>query len=99
MFARRVAFKVPKRALSTHSRPLVSRKGAVVIASGVALTVTLAFQHLPSAQADDLASVRHNPLKPDITELQGTSTSLAALVRAYAVYSMCSVPLLVDLAP
>jgi proline dehydrogenase len=70
----------------------------VAIASGAALTATfLALHHRPTTHADGLATFNNHHLHPDL--LKETSPSLATHIRTYAVYSMCSIPFLVDLAP
>jgi proline dehydrogenase len=94
MFARRL----PTRAFSTKFRPPITRGRKVAIASGATLTVTLLALNqplVPSHHADDFASLKDRHFQSD-SHQDGSSSSLAALVRAYTVYSMCSIPFLVD---
>jgi proline dehydrogenase len=96
MFPRRLALTIPRRSLSTQVRPTqISRRTKTAIVSCATLTVT-ALVLLPSLHAEELASIK----KPQLNyEVNDSPASLASLVRAYAVYSMCSVPFLVDNAP
>ena len=98
MFAPRIALRQQHRAFTSQSRSPILRRRNAAIASGAALTVALlAIHQLPSVHDDELASLRNNRVQSGAQE--ETPLSLAAHIRAYAVYSMCSIPFLVDRAP
>ncbi|KZT08999.1 FAD-linked oxidoreductase [Laetiporus sulphureus 93-53] len=83
------------RSLSTSSRPIkpASRLSQIGLATGGILTASLLLEnavdtiHADAAHPDGKAQSERPP------------TPLSALIRAYIVYSMCSIPPLIDYAP
>lgn len=90
---------------NTNVNPNVRPKGprskariTVALTSGAALSLTLLLA--PSIRADE-AHALATPQLEALARVQSErlEPSLASLLRTYAVYSMCSVPVLVDHAP
>ena len=66
------------------------RSGLLVASCGILLTLGLSPFYTGKAHADS---------EPQLTSIPGSEASLSALIRSYAVYTMCSIPALVDHSP
>ena len=101
MFPVRNVLRAPVRTFrfsfssSTHRHSPKTK--AKVIASGTAVSFGLLALTLPTIYADEIALLKRKHFYRGT--FRDPSTSLAALVRAYAVYTLCSIPLLVDNSP
>jgi proline dehydrogenase len=101
MFPARNVLRTPVRTFrfsfssSTHRHSPKAK--AKAIASGAAISLGLLALTLPTIYADDSALLKRKHFYRGTS--RDPSTSLATLVRTYAVYTLCSVPLLVDNSP
>src|SRR5277367_235059 len=101
MFPARNVLRAPVRTFrfsfssSTHRH--YPKAKAKAMASGAVVSLGLLALTIPTIYADEIALLKRKHFYRGTS--RDASTSLAALVRAYAVYSLCSVPLLVDNSP